>query len=159
MAELLFVTYITRDQALHALQNRNAIQCLIHSDYVLETSCWKKFVTGQMLKDYLFTNNKWVAINQSEFDKFLSVLILIGVYKSNNENVAQLWIKEDGKPIFNKLMRRYRYQQILQVLRFDDANSRRRNRSEDKFQNIRDVFEQLDLNLRDAYTLGPQYDC
>ena len=112
-----------------------------------------------MLKDYLFTNNKWVAINQSEFDKFLSVLILIGVYKSNNENVAQLWIKEGGKPIFNKLMSRYRYQQILQVLRFDDANSRRRNRSEDKFQNIRDVFEQLDLNLRDAYTPGPQYDC
>ena len=90
LAELLFVTYITRDQALHALQNRNAIQCLIYSDYVLETSCWKKFVTGQMLKDYLFTNNKWVAINQSEFDKFLSVLILIDVYKSNNENVAQL---------------------------------------------------------------------
>ena len=108
-----------------------------------------------MLKDYLFTNNKWVAINQSEFDKFLSVLILIGVYKSNKENVAQLWIKEGGKPIFNKLMSRYRNQQILQVLRFDDANSRRRNRSEDKFQNIRDVFEQLELNLRDAYTPGP----
>ena len=109
-----------------------------------------------MLKDYLFTNNKWAAINQSEFDKFLSVVILIGVYKSHNENVAQLWIKEDGRPIFNQLMSRYRYQQILQVLRFDDANSRKRNRSEDKFQNIRDVFEQWDLNLRDAYTPGPR---
>ena len=106
-----------------------------------------------MLKDYLFTNNKWVAINPSKFDKFLSVVILIGVYKSNNENVAQLWIKEDGRPIFNKLMSRYRYQQILQVLRFDDANSRR-NRSEDKFQPIRDIFEQWDLNLRNAYTPG-----
>ena len=99
--------------------------------------------------------DKWVAINQSEFDRFLGVVILIGVYKSNNENVAQLWSKEDGRPIFNKLMSRNRYQQILRVLRFDDANSRRRHRSEDKFQPIRDVFEQWDLHLRDAYAPGP----
>ena len=85
----------------------------------------------------------------------MSVVILIGVYKSNNENVAQLWIKEDGRIIFNKLMRRYRYQQILRVLWFDDGNSPRRNSSEDKFQPIRDVFEQWDLNFRDAYTPGP----
>ena len=88
----------------------------------------------------LVYKDKWVAINQSEFDRFLGVVILIGVYKSNNENVAQLWSKEDGRPIFNKLMSRNRYQQILRVLRFDDANSRRRHRSEDKFQPIRDMF-------------------
>ena len=52
-------------------------------------------------------------------------------------------------------MSRNRYQQILRVLRFDDANSRRGNRSEDQFQPIRDVFEQWDLNLSDAYT--PQH--
>jgi len=60
--------------------------------------------------------DKWVAINQSEFDKFLGVVILIGVYKSNNENVAKLWSKKDGRPIFTKLMSRNRYQQILRVL-------------------------------------------
>ena len=52
-------------------------------------------------------------------------------------------------------MSQNRYQQILRVLRFDDANSQRRHRSEDKFQPIRDVFEQWDLHLRDAYTPGP----
>ena len=83
-------------------------------------------------------------------------VILIDVYKSNNENVARLWSKEDSRLIFNKLMSRNRYQQILRVLRFDDANSRKRNRSEDKFQPIKNVFEQWDLNLRDAYTPGPQ---
>ena len=105
--------------------------------------------------DYLFTKDKWVATNQSEFEKFLGVATLIGVYKSNNENVAPLWSKEDGRPIFNKLMSRNRYQQILRVLRFDDANSRRRSKSEDKFQPIRNVFEQCDLNLRNAFTAGP----
>ena len=52
-------------------------------------------------------------------------------------------------------MSQNRYQQILRVLWFDDPNSRRRNRSEDKFHPIRNVFEQWDLNLRDAYTPGP----
>ena len=63
LAELVLVTYITRDRALHALQNRNAIQCRIHSEYFLETNCWKKFVNGQMLKDYLFTKTSGLYIN------------------------------------------------------------------------------------------------
>ena len=58
----------------------------------------------------LVYKENWTAIDQSEFDKFLGVVILIGVYKSNSENVAQLWSKEDGRPIFNKLMSRNRYQ-------------------------------------------------
>ena len=41
------------------------------------------------------------------------------------------------------------------MLRFNDVNSRRRNKSEDKFQHIKDVFEQWDLYLRDAYTPDP----
>ena len=37
----------------------------------------------------LVYKDKWVAINQLEFDKFWGVVIPIGVYKLNNENVAQ----------------------------------------------------------------------
>ena len=48
---------------------------------------------------FLVYKNKWVAINQFEFDKFLGVVIPIDVYKLNNENVAQLWNKEDGRRI------------------------------------------------------------
>ena len=123
---------------------------LFFSDKMLEKV--RNWTNAERLLVY---KDKWAAINQSEFDKFLGLVILIGVYKSNNKNVAQLWSNEDGRPIFNKFMSRNRYQQILRVLRFDDANSRRRNRSEDKFQPIRDVFEQWGLNLRDAYTPGP----
>ena len=111
-----------------------------------------RFLCIQGLLVYI---ENWTAIDQSEFDKFLGVVILIGVYKSNSENVAQLWSKEDGRPIFNKLMSRNKYQQILRALRFDNANAQRSNRSADKFQPIRYVFEVCDLNLRDAYTPGP----
>ena len=71
----------------------------------------------------LVYKDKWVAINQLKFEKFWGVVILIGGYKSNNENVAQFWSKEDGKTIFNKLMSRNQHQEILRVLWFDDANS------------------------------------
>ena len=96
----------------------------------------------------LVYKENWTAIDQSEFDKFLGVVILIGVCKSNSENVAQLWSKENERPIF-------RYQQILRVLRLGNANAWRSNRSADKFLPIRYVFEEWDLNLRDAYTPEP----
>ena len=41
-------------------------------------------------EELLVYKDKWVAVNQTDFDKFLGVVILIGVYKSNNKNVAQL---------------------------------------------------------------------
>ena len=54
------------------------------------------------------------------------MVILIGVYKSGNENTTQLWSKDDDRPIFNKIMSCGRFQQILIVLRFDDAKKKKK---------------------------------
>ena len=67
--------------------------------------------------------SSWKPVDDEEFKVFLSVVILIGVYKSNNESVAQLWSILDGCPIFNLTMSRGRYQHILRVLRIDNAQS------------------------------------
>ena len=66
--------------------------------------------------------------------------MLIGVYKLRSEKLAHLWSKHDGRLIFNRMMSRRRYQQILRVFRFDHAKERR-NRSLDKLQPIREFFE------------------
>ena len=58
-------------------------------------------------------------VDDREFKVFLGVVILIDVYKFNNESVAQLWSTLDGQPIFNHPMSTERYQQILRVFRFD----------------------------------------
>ena len=77
-----------------------------------------------------------------EFKVFLGVVILIGVlYKSNNESNEQLWSTLDGRPNFNRTMRRVRYQQILRFLRFDNAQSRRSHWYPEKLHPIRKVFE------------------
>lgn len=77
------------------------------------------------------------------------------MYKSKNEDVAQLWSRDDGRPLFNKIMPRQRFQQILKVLRFDDAASRRQQRTTtDKLQPIKKCFEMWNAFLRDAYIPG-----
>ena len=94
-------------------------------------------------------------MDDEEFKIFLGVIILISVYKSNNESVVQLWSTLDGQPIFNRNMIRRRYQEILCVLRLDSAQSRHQNWSPDKLQQIREVFETWDSCLGDFYTSGP----
>ena len=81
-------------------------------------------------------------------------MTLIGVYKSKNESILQLWNKDHGRPIFNHIMSRNRYLTILRVLRFYNAQRRRAHKSLDKLQPIREVFESWVFYLQDSYTPG-----
>lgn len=59
--------------------------------------------------------NEWRPIDDVELIRFMVVLILIGVCKSKNEEISQLWNKENGRNIFNTIMSRTRFQSILCV--------------------------------------------
>ena len=98
---------------------------------------------------------RWKDITVTELKKLIGVLLLIGVYKSNNENVSQLWCLTDGRPIFNKIMSRNRFQEVIRVMRFDDAEARRTRRSPDKLLPIRKIFEMWNETLVDAFVPGP----
>ena len=102
--------------------------------------------------EHVYGSN-WKVLDQKGFMKFLGVMILIGVYKCRSLNTTQLWSKEDGRPIFNEIMSHKRYQQSLRPLHFHDANARK-NKSNDKLQPIRDVFEKRDSFLHDSYIPG-----
>ena len=62
---------------------------------------------------------------------------------------------EHGRPIFCKIISRNRFQDILRVLQFDDAASRRSCRSPDKFSPIRNAFEIWNESLLDAFVPEP----
>ena len=53
--------------------------------------------------------NDWKEIDQLEIKKFIGLIILIGLYKSKHEYVAQLWNQEGGSPHFNQIMSRTRF--------------------------------------------------
>lgn len=65
------------------------------------------------------------------------MLVLIGVYKLKNEEISQLWSRENGRNLFNMIMTRTWFQNIVRVLRFDDVAHRRKQRSCDKLLPIR----------------------
>ena len=106
-------------------------------------------------KEAIVYGSSWKPVDDQEFKAFLRVIILIGIYMSNNEIVEELWSTLDGRPIFNRTTSRGRYQQIVRFLQFDNAQSRRHHRSPDKQQPIGQVFETWDSYLRDTYTCRP----
>ena len=55
LVEPQLATYTEDKLDLHVMQNRFAFRCLIHANYFLEVNYRKKFVVGQMRKDYLHT--------------------------------------------------------------------------------------------------------
>ena len=71
----------------------------------------------------VFSNN-WKDTTVAELRKVIGTLLLVSVYKSSNEDLSQLWHMEHGRPIFCKIISRNRFQNILRVLRFDDAAAR-----------------------------------
>ncbi|XP_029657042.1 uncharacterized protein LOC115231098 [Octopus sinensis] len=111
----------------------------------------------QLSKRLLELDEEWEEYSSDslycseEDDESDCVLDRLGVYKSNHQNVTQLSSKEDGSPIFNKIMSRGRFQQLLQVLHFDDASARRKMRIDDELEHIREVFEMWNQNLQDRY--------
>ena len=68
--------------------------------------------------------------------------------------MAQLWSRTDGRPLFNQIISRQRFQQIVRILRFNDAATRRLHGSSDKLQPIRKCFEMWNHYLREAYVPG-----
>ena len=40
------------------------------------------------------SKKKWISLDEGGFERFLGCLLLIGVYKSKNEAVTELWSHE-----------------------------------------------------------------
>ena len=60
----------------------------------------------------------------TELKKLIGVLFLIKVYKSNHKKFFLLWSLTDGRSIFNKIISCNEFQEIIRVVRFDDAEPR-----------------------------------
>lgn len=61
-------------------------------------------------------------------------------FRSKNESLCDLFDQTTGRPIFNAIMSYKTFKYVHRIIRFDDTMNRRQQRSEDKFQPIRDLF-------------------
>ena len=85
--------------------------------------------------------NKCNDVTVEELYKDIGWIVLIGVYKSKNEDICQLWCLQNRRPIFNKIMSRHRFQDVLRVVMFDDEEHRWQYRRDDKLEPIREYFD------------------
>lgn len=97
---------------------------------------------------------EWDNFTETEFDAFLGLLILAGVYKSQRENIKDIWSKDESirRNIFTATLSRERFQHFIWYLRFDDKSTRRERLSTDKLAHIRHIWDLFVLNCKRAFT-------
>ncbi|CAD7079677.1 unnamed protein product [Hermetia illucens] len=94
---------------------------------------------------------------------YIGLLILAGVYRSNNEATESLWDAEIGRPIFRAVMSNKTFKKISRFIRFDDRSTRSSRRETDKFAPIRELWdswgEVIELQLTsDCYNFEIVYN-
>lgn len=121
--------------------------------------CFMEFITTEMLNEIVSSTNErgrlhtqnWIDTDIEEITKFIGALLLAGVYLSKNEPVAQLWNRQDGRPIFSQIMSRNRFSQLTSALRFDERSTRNERRSRDKLAPIRTIWNKFIVRCRRNY--------
>lgn len=126
-------------------------------------SSFKLFITQEMVNSivthtntegYLRFGQNWQDTNEDEMYTFFGLLLLAGVYHNKNSAISELWSHEDGRPIFNKSMKRNRFYELRRCIRFDDRASRVTRRQNDKFAPLRNVFNIFSNKCRSNYKPG-----
>lgn len=95
-------------------------------------------------------NRDFRVISIDELDAFLGILLVMGVNGQNDDPIPWLW-SDCSHPIYKAAMSRDRFQQILRVIRFDNAYTRATRKESDKAAPISDVWEMLMKNLQQNY--------
>jgi hypothetical protein len=115
-------------------------------------SIFTQFITEDMIQMIVsFTNQEgrtryvdnWNNTCTDEIYKFIDLVLLAGVYTSKNEAVSQLWNKENGRPIFSRIMPRNRFSMLSSCIRFDDRSTRNSRRENDKLTPFHEIWSKF----------------
>lgn len=98
--------------------------------------------------------HRWNNVTIEEFRAFTGLLLLAGVFKSQNEELNELWDDDWGRPVFRATMPLHRFKMIQRCLRFDNRADRQERRERDKLAPIRSVYDKWNLNLKRMYNPG-----
>ncbi|XP_056155945.1 piggyBac transposable element-derived protein 4-like [Lampris incognitus] len=100
--------------------------------------------------------NSWKEIDKTYLDVYFGLLLLAGMYRSNNEATACLWDAETGWSIFHATMSLQTFHVLSRVIRFDNRETRVARRAHDKLAPIREVWVKWVERLPCVYNPGPE---
>lgn len=97
---------------------------------------------------------EWNNIEWEEMQAYIGLLILAGIFKSNNEATSSLWDGEMGRAIFRATMPLKMFKRLSRVIRFDDKRTRDARRQTDKLAPIREMWDKWVERLPLMYNPG-----
>ena len=92
------------------------------------------------------TAHRLQDVTHTKMCAFLGLCILRGFY--SRLTLRELFNTATGPAIFTETMGRKRFSKLLQFVSFDDLNTREDRRPGDKFCHLREIFNEIDQNLR-----------
>lgn len=140
-------------------------QCAKNAKSVLD--CWHLFFDRQIIEDIVrWTNvkiqqksiayqNKSIvkATNECEIEAFIGLLYLAGMFRSNRQNLRDLWQTDGtGIDIFRNTMSINRFQFLMACLRFDNIENRKERIKIDKLAPVRGILDKFIENCKQTYT-------
>lgn len=129
--------------------------------------CWQLFFDPEMIGDMVrWTNvkiqqksiayqNKCMvkSTNEYEMKAFIGLLYLAGMFRSNRQNLRDLWQTDGtGIDIFRNTMSINRFQFLMVCLRFDNIENRKDRLAIDKLAAVRGILDKFVENCKHAYT-------
>ena len=85
--------------------------------------------------------DRWKQLDIDELKKIIAAAPLIAMYKKGGEPIHQIWRKKWWKTNIQYDFDTKQVSRNLHMVRFGYAGERRQNRSPDKLQPIRDIFD------------------
>ncbi|KAJ4427179.1 hypothetical protein ANN_24795 [Periplaneta americana] len=89
-----------------------------------------------------------------EFLAYIGLLIFMGKESDSKTAVTDLWSNISGRFVCTATMSRTRFQQLTEIIRFDDKTTRNERREFDKFAAMCEVFNKMNSVLPKCYSAG-----
>lgn len=103
-----------------------------------------------------YIRDRWRDTDTIEMHAFIGLLLLFGVYRSNNESYEQMWSQDMGRAIFRACMSLERFKLLLRFIRFDDRLQRIAQQpadlaERDRLAPFRDIWNLFVQSCRNSY--------
>ena len=127
------------------------------------TECFELFITEDILRTIVkYTNEEgvrqrgdnWVSTDVVEIRALIGILIFLGAQKQSKVSLNTIWKPLIGQDFVRATMSRNRCFQLLQTLRFDQKETRRQRRVNNKLAPISDIYGVYSANLQKHFVPG-----
>ncbi len=97
----------------------------------------------------------WKDLDWTDFQAFIGLLILAGVYRSQHEAMDSLWHAESGRPIFRATMSQKSFKSFSRVFCFYKKDKMHSQQKSDKLAPVRNIWDKWVQRLPLLYNPGP----